>query len=84
MERQKEQADNLASEWYKRAQLALSKVGPDIKQSLHPCIIYMHILRVYSRPTPKTIQGDEELAREALSRRQQQVKEKEMAPHAFY
>jgi hypothetical protein len=26
MERQKEQADNLANEWYKRAQLALSKV----------------------------------------------------------
>lgn len=42
MERQKEQAENLSSEWYKRAQLALSK-------------------------------GDEELAREALSRRQQQV-----------
>ena len=42
MERQKEQADNLSAEWYKRAQLALSK-------------------------------GDEELAREALARRQQQV-----------
>ena len=26
MERQKEQADNLANEWYKRAQLALTKV----------------------------------------------------------
>jgi phage shock protein A len=42
MERQKEQADNLSNEWYKRAQLALGK-------------------------------GDEELAREALGRRQQQV-----------
>lgn len=42
MERQKEQAENLSNEWYKRAQLALSK-------------------------------GDEELAREALGRRQQQV-----------
>jgi phage shock protein A len=42
MERQKAQADGLAEEWYKRAQLALEK-------------------------------GDEELAREALTRRQQQV-----------
>jgi phage shock protein A len=42
MERQKEQADAQAQEWYRRAQLALQK-------------------------------GDEELAREALSRRQTQV-----------
>lgn len=42
MERQKEQADNLSKDWYRRAQLALEK-------------------------------GDEELAREALSRRQAQV-----------
>ena len=42
LERQKEQADNLAADWYRRAQLALEK-------------------------------GDEELAREALSRRQTQV-----------
>ena len=42
MERQKESADGLADQWYKRAQLALEK-------------------------------GDEELAREALARRQQQV-----------
>ena len=41
MARQKEQAENLASEWYRRAQLALEK-------------------------------GDEELAREALGRKQQQ------------
>eukprot|EP01041_Mallomonas_annulata_P001042 gene1042-2039_t len=42
LEKQKEQADNLAADWYRRAQLALEK-------------------------------GDEELAREALSRRQTQV-----------
>lgn len=42
MERQKDQAESLAEEWYKRAQLALEK-------------------------------DDEELAREALSRKQQQV-----------
>jgi hypothetical protein len=42
MEKQKEQASNLADEWYKRAQLALSK-------------------------------NDDELAREALSRRQIQT-----------
>ena len=42
MEKQKEQATNLSAEWYKRAQLALSK-------------------------------NDEELAREALSRRQIQI-----------
>ncbi|CAM9691762.1 unnamed protein product [Chrysoparadoxa australica] len=42
LERQKEQADKLGEEWYKRAQLALQK-------------------------------GDENLAREALSRRQTQV-----------
>jgi len=42
LEKQREQAGALAEEWYKRAQLALSK-------------------------------GDEELAREALTRRQQQV-----------
>ena len=42
MERQKESADGLSDQWYKRAQLALEK-------------------------------GDEELAREALARRQQQL-----------
>ncbi|CAM9810000.1 unnamed protein product, partial [Phaeothamnion confervicola] len=42
MQRQKEQADQLATEWYNRAQLALTK-------------------------------GDEPLAREALTRRQQQT-----------
>ena len=42
MERQKESADGLSEQWYKRAQLALEK-------------------------------GDEELAREALARRQQQL-----------
>lgn len=42
MEKQKEQADGLANDWYRRAQLALEK-------------------------------GDEELAREALSRRQSQI-----------
>jgi len=42
MERQKESADGLSEQWYKRAQLALEK-------------------------------GDEELAREALARRQQQT-----------
>mmetsp|Transcript_3068 Transcript_3068/g.8957 ORF Transcript_3068/g.8957 Transcript_3068/m.8957 type:complete len:297 (+) Transcript_3068:789-1679(+) len=42
MQRQKDQADQLGDEWYKRAQLALEK-------------------------------GDDELAREALSRRQQQT-----------
>lgn len=42
MERQKENADGLSDQWYKRAQLALEK-------------------------------GDEELAREALARRQQQL-----------
>ena len=41
-QRQKDQADQLADEWYRRAQLALEK-------------------------------GDDELAREALSRKQQQV-----------
>lgn len=42
MERQKEQADNLASEWYKRAQLALSKVrgqvGGWLRRHLHACL----------------------------------------------
>jgi len=42
MQRQKDQADDLANEWYRRAQLALEK-------------------------------GDEELAREALQRKQQQA-----------
>jgi phage shock protein A len=42
MEKQREQAEKVAEEWYKRAQLALQK-------------------------------GDEELAREALSRKQQQI-----------
>ena len=42
LEKQKEQANNFATEWYRRAQLALEK-------------------------------GDEELAREALSRRQTQL-----------
>eukprot|EP00607_Mallomonas_marina_P009525 CAMPEP_0182417942 /NCGR_PEP_ID=MMETSP1167-20130531/2406_1 /TAXON_ID=2988 /ORGANISM="Mallomonas Sp, Strain CCMP3275" /LENGTH=259 /DNA_ID=CAMNT_0024591847 /DNA_START=227 /DNA_END=1006 /DNA_ORIENTATION=+ len=46
LQKQKEQADNLAADWYRRAQLALEK-------------------------------GDEELAREALSRRQTQVKNSE-------
>lgn len=44
--KQKEQADALAADWYKRAQLALEK-------------------------------GNEELAREALSRKQQQTDEAE-------
>lgn len=75
MERQKEQADNLANEWYKRAQLALTKVrfsqSQDVPRSHH------HRRRPLTHPSPphdpQPRQGDEELAREALSRRQQQV-----------
>jgi len=52
MEKQKEQAQTNADEWYKRAQLALSK-------------------------------NDEELAREALSRRNTQLEQVRMCGYAF-